>query len=274
MMRKHRAKPLGALVAIVAAIAMLAPAAQAATPAPGYENFAGCPSPKTENPAITSCLRSVITGGHFKMGNKTVPITNPIELSGGTDPEGEGFDYSPAGGLQPAKQKVPGGVVGLTGFDWLLDLLSVKELELYAVTELAGTPKVPNSENVTLPIKVHLENPILGKSCYVGSNSNPIVLNLTTGTTSPPPPNEPITGQAPEFTFDSILKILHGDNGIFVDNSFAAPGANGCTLNLGIIPVPINSVVNLASGLPAAAGTNETIQNYDLETVVAKRVYP
>ena len=37
-----------------------------------------------------------------------------------------------------------------------------------------------------LPVKVHLENPFLGSSCYVGSSSNPIIWNLTTGTTEPP----------------------------------------------------------------------------------------
>jgi len=274
MKSKHLARPLGGLVAAVAAFAMMAAVAQAATPAPGYENFAGCPS-KAENPAITSCLSSVITSGHFKMGNKNVPISNPITLSGGTDPEGENFAYTSKGGLSSARQRVPGGVVGLTGLDWLLEYLSVEALELYAVTELAGTPKVPTSEHVILPIKVHLENPVLGKKCYVGSNSNPINLDLITGTTSPPAPNEPITGKSPEYVFDSTLKILHGNNGTLVDNSFAAPGANGCALILfGFIPVSLDGVVNLASGLPAAAGTNETVQNYDLETVASKKVYP
>jgi hypothetical protein len=43
-------------------------------------------------------------------------------------------------------------------------------------------------------VKVRLENPFLGSECYVGSNSSPVVLNLTTGTTSPPAPNKPIKG--------------------------------------------------------------------------------
>ena len=271
---KQLSRALGALMAVLIAAALGAPLAQAETPAPGYGQFAGCPSPKSENPGITNCLRSVITSGTFKMGNKNVPITNPIELVGGTE-LGENFSYNSKGGLLPAKQRVPGGVVGLTGLDFLLEFLSVEALELYAVTELAGTPEILSVEHVKLPIKVHLINSVLGNDCRVGSVSEPIVLDLITGTTSPPAPNEPITGKSPEPVFDPALHILHANNGTFVDNSFAAPGANGCVLNLlGFIPVSLNDVVNLASGLPSPAGSNEAVQNFNLETVASEFVYP
>lgn len=49
MKSKHAVKLIGAVVAAVVAVAMLAPMAQADTPAPGYEQFAGCPSAR-ENP--------------------------------------------------------------------------------------------------------------------------------------------------------------------------------------------------------------------------------
>jgi hypothetical protein len=274
MKSKQLSRALGALVAAVMAAAVMAPLAQAETPAPGYSQFAGCPSRISENPGITNCLRTVVTGGHFKMGNKDVPITNPIELVGGTE-LGENFSFNSQGGLLPAKQRVPGGVVGLTGLDWLLESLSAEALELYAVTELAGTPKIITAEHVQLPIKVHLINPVLGNNCRVGSNSEPIVLDLITGTTSPPAPNEPITGKSAEIVFDPATQILHLNNGTFVDNSFAAPGANGCVLTLlGFIPVSLDEVVNLASSLPSPAGSNETVQDFNLETVASKFVYP
>jgi hypothetical protein len=275
MTSKHLAKLLGGAATALVAIYIVWPAAHAATPAEGYGQFEGCPSPKTENSEIATCLRSEITGGHFKMGNKNVPITKPITLSGGINTFSENFDYNAKGGLSEAKQQVPGGVIGLTGLDWLVNFLNIEQLKLYAVTELAGTPVVKTAENVELPIKVRLINPVLGSKCYVGSNSTPIKLNLITGTTAPPAPNEPITGKEPEYVFEPGLEILRAFDGIFVDNSFAAPGANGCTLTLfGFIPVPLNGVVNLASGLPAAAGTNETVQNYDLEIAEAAMVYP
>lgn len=271
MKSRYRAL-IGAIVAALAAVALAAPLAQADTPAKGFEQFAGCPSAK-ENPAIAACIRSVIKSGSFKMGNKTVPITNPMTLSGGVNAELGGFAANSKGGLSPVKQQVPGGVIGLTGLDWLVNFLGVEALKLYAVTELVGQPTV--GEGITLPIRVHLINPALGNNCYVGSPSNPIVLNMIEGTTSPPPPNKPISGKEPELSVDEATEVLTFKNGKYVDNSFSAPGASGCTLTLfGFIPVPLNGVVNLASGLPAAAGTNETIQNIDIEIAPEYRVYP
>lgn len=203
------------------------------------------------------------------MGNKKVPISNQMVLSGGLNNEFKFIKPS----LTPVKQQVPGGVIGLTGLDWLVNFLDIDTLQLFAVTELAGSPVL--GENLTLPIKVRLVNPVLGSKCYVGSNSNPIVLNLTEKTTSPPPPNQPITGKEFEFSEDVASGIATFKNGVLVDNSFAAPGANGCVLTLfGFIPISINGLVNSQSGLPAPAGTNETVQNVDMELVAANRVYP
>jgi hypothetical protein len=260
--------------AALLAIALFASVANAATPAPGYTQFAGCPSPD-ENPAIEVCIRSVVKGGHFKMGNKNVPISKPITLSGGTDGNLEHFAFNSHGGLTPVKQLVPGGVIGLTGLDWLVNFLSIEQLQLFAVTELAGTPELLGVTAINLPVKIHLINPVLGTSCYVGSNSNPIRLHLITGTTSPPPPNTPIKGVEPELFFDEATEILHLNNGAFVDNSFAAPGASGCVLTLlGFIPVSINGLVNTASALPSPAGTNTTVQSIDSELVGSFNVYP
>jgi len=258
----------------VALVALFAPLAKADTPAPGYTQFAGCPSP-TENPKSETCVRTIVDGGYFQMGNKNVPITNPIVLSGGTGIFFEGFYYNSKGGMSKSPQKVPGGVVGLTGLTWLLELLGSEALTLYAVTELAGTPDLNIfAEPLELPIKVHLVNSVLGNNCYVGSSSNPIKLNLQVGPTSPPPPNTSISGKAPTLAEDPS-GIVTFNNGTFVDNSFAAPGASGCVLTLfGFIPISINGLVNTQSGLPAAAGTNATSQSFDIEAALSKTVYP
>ena len=265
---------LVAIAACVAAFALIAPAAQA-KPAPPYEQFAGCPT-EAESPSSVTCIRSDITGGNLKVGNKEVPIKNPLTLSGGVDEEFEGFAYNSEGGLSKTAQKVPGGVIGLTGLTWLLELFGSEALTLYATTELAGTPTGFTFSSVTIPIKVHLTNPagLLGSTCYLGSNSNPIVLNLITGTTEPPPPNKPITGKEPTINIDENL-IFHLENGTFVDNSFAAPGVNGCKLVLfGFIPISINGLVDEVSGLPSPAGTNEAVQDFDIEFVSRELVYP
>jgi len=263
----------GALVAVALfAIAMLAPAAQAKEPAPGYTQFKGCPT-TAENPNLVTCVHSTVTGGHFEMGNKDVPITNPITVTGGVEAALKGFSYTSQGGMSNSPQKVPGGVIGLTGLTWLLEFLGSEALTLYATTELAGTPQLTLS-SISLPIKVHLINGVLGSKCYVGSNSSPITLNLITGTTSPPPPNEPITGSGPTLSFNPTTQISTV-KGTYVDNSFAAPGASGCVLTLfGFIPISINGLVNSASGLPAAAGTNETVQEITTELALENKVYP
>ena len=162
----HPAKLLAAVAAALVAVAMIAPAANATTPAPGFSQFAGCPSP-SENAKITTCVTSVVKGGHVQMGKKEVPITSPITLSGGVEDEAKNFSYNSKGGLSLVKQKVPGGVIGWTGLTWLLEPLGSEALTLYAVTELAGTPNV-SLALVSLPIKVHLINPVLGNNCRIG----------------------------------------------------------------------------------------------------------
>lgn len=263
------------LGAAIAATALMAPAALAAEePAPGYEAFAGCPSPEVE-PTLEACFNSEVKAGHFKMGSKNVPITDPISLSGGGNSAGE-VVFSDKGGLSKSKQTVPGGLVGLTGLDWLTDALGAEALKVYAVTELAGQPTNPFLDPFVLPIKVHLENPVIGKNCYVGSNANPITLKLTTGTTNPPPPNEPISGFVPKvFELDPEREgVILAKEGRFVDNAFAAPAASGCRLELGLINISIDTIVNLQSGLPSPAGTNETVQDFDGEAVESHYVYP
>lgn len=258
---------------MVLATAVLAGSAGAATPAPSYSQFRGCPS-AAENPSIEACIHSEVVGGHFKMGNKDVPITNPIKISGGVGFGLSGFSANSEGGMTAAKQKVPGGVIGLTGLTWLAEVLGIEALTLYAVTELAGQPEI-GFTTISLPIKVHLINPVLGSKCYVGSSSSPIRLSLTTGTTSPPAPAKPISGIEPEFGFNEALEIVKLTHGTYVDNAFSAPAASGCVLNvLGLIPVNIDGIVDLASALPAKAGTNETAQVINTELAPEPLVYP
>ncbi len=272
-MRKYLGKLVGAGAVAMLLVAMLASAAHAATPKTGYTQFAGCPDPKTETlgKGVEACVRSEVKSGNFKMGSKNVPIEKPIVLSGGTNIEFENFVYNSKGGMPPVKQKVPGGVIGLTGLTWLAEFLGIEALTLYAATELSGTPVFHGVTDIDLPIKVHLINGVLGNNCYVG----PINLKMTIGTTNPPLPNKPITGKEPLLTFDEKYEILHLNGGKYVDNSFSAPGATGCVLTLfGFIPISINGLVNTQSGLPSAAGNNETIQYIDTELAEPGFVYP
>jgi PKD repeat protein len=78
----------------------------------------------------------------------------------------------------------------------------------------------------------------LGSGCGVG----PFTLNMTTGTTNPPPPNEPITGVPYDATTGRAT---------VVNNSFSVPGADSCG-PLGAASGPLGA----ALGVPAPAGVN------------------
>lgn len=261
MKSKHLGKLLGAVVTAVVAVAMMAPMAAADTPAPGYTQFAGCPS-KNEVAHVSSCIRSEVKSGNFKMGSKNVTIENPIVLSGGVDEFLGNFVYNSKGGMPPVNQKVPGGIIGLTGLTWLLEFFGSEALTLYAATELAGQPTFHGFEQIELPIKVHLIHSVLGKNCYVGSTSNPIKLKMN-------------LSNVPEFVFDGAKEIFHIKKALYIDKTFSAPGASGCTLTLfGFIPISINGLVNAQSGLPSPSGNNETNQNIDTELTAEEIVYP
>jgi hypothetical protein len=265
--------PLAAAAALVAFMALTPPTAGATTtPASGYEQFAGCPNPG-QNPLIEICFRTVITGGQLQAGEVEIPIAHPMALSGGRTESG-GVDFNSVGGLPPVQQGVPGGLIGLTGLTWLNLLLGVDELAVHAVIELAGTPSDPLAEPLSLPVKVHLINSALGSNCYIGSNAEPIQLELITETTSPPSPNSPITGTSPTISITPD-EVVDFSDGTYVDNSFAAPGVSGCVLALfGAPSIDIDSLIESQSGLPAAAGTNTTTQDFDTEFVLSELVYP
>ena len=271
MMSRRLRRPL--LVAALALVALAAAApAGAATPAKGFERFAGCPSP-AEDPTIAICINSQIKTGFFKLGTRKVGIENPMTLSGGVNEQLGGFRATPSGGLRGVKQPVPGGLVGITGLDFLVNLLSVSQLQVFALPELVGQPVI--GEGITLPLRVRLVNPLLGNNCYIGSATSPIRLEMIEGTTNPPPPNKPISGRAPDLSQDPETGVLTFSNGLFVDNSFSAPGASGCVLNLlGLLGLDANALVNLQTGLPAAAGINETQQEIDIELAGVESVYP
>lgn len=275
-MRSRYRKILIAAGAALASMALLASAAQAEKPAPPYEDFAGCPS-KAEQPFVADCIKYEFTGGHIGFGNREIPITNPITLRGGFEQETVNFLYNSEGGIIPVQQQVPGGLVGLTGYKWLDEALGSSELlDLYATVELAGQPG-SLLEPFSVPIKLHLENPFIGSNCYVGSSANPIGLGLTTGTTSPPPPNTPITGQEqgglePEAGRPSVL--VSSTPGTFVDNAYSVPAASGCQFNFGPIHRSIDELVNSRYALPSPAGTNTAVLDFDVALTFPEVIYP
>jgi hypothetical protein len=262
----HPRRTLASAAAATLGCLALATSSSAAKPPPNPEfvPFSDCPAYVKH---VAHCIVAQTTSGEFVLGNKTVPINKTITVQGGLI-EGSTVLVPANDGntLSKTPLTVPGGLTGIEG-------LSLGEVT--ATTELTGPVEIfaNNLEGagpaVKLPIKVRLENPVLGESCYVGSEAAPIVLNLTTGTTNPPPPNKPISGNPGTVSLNPALTIITISGNSLVDNSFAAPGAEGCG---GLLSPVLDLVVNLQASLPAASGKNTAILNGSLQETDVKDV--
>ena len=295
MNHKHRIVRIcrHALVVVAAMIVPLAVASPALAtehhPTGVFAPFADCP---LSNPAITYCIVASTTSGEFTVGKKTVPINKTITLQGGTieNPETGELTFVAAedgNTLSKTALYVPGGLFGIKAPEYLNkeqkehfeEMINKGLTGVTETTELAkpasaiklNTNNLIFEEGVALqlPVKIKLSNVFLGSSCYVGSESNPVILNLTTGTTSPPAPNKPIKGSAGELKIEEegALVILSG--GSLVDNAFAAPEATGCGAPFSGL---VDKVVDSVFGLPAAAGENTAILTGKLEQGYAPAV--
>jgi hypothetical protein len=304
-MRKVRTKrPAGSRRrTMIAVMALMAPLAALGIASPAQAElkgalkvFAQCP---TGTPGVTLCTYGLTTGGSFTIGTTKVPINKTITLQGGEieDPFEEGSYF-----LAPAKNgesisktelNVPGGLLGLinceeikgSGFWESLErgackaIFENKTTGVTATTESVANehnPPILNPTNIftesgialTLPVRVHLKNPLLGNSCYIGSESSPIELRLTTGTTSPPEPNKPIKGKKGTISVEEELVVAISENSL-VDNSYSAPVAEGCGEFFSFL---IDPILDAKLKLPSAAGHNTAILEGTLRTTSAEAV--
>jgi hypothetical protein len=260
-----------------------------------YSDFTNCPSP-TVSPN-RGCLHVYTKTGVVQIGNATVPISVPgITLDMAVvgeegrsfeSPECEAFDAlvgdgeegcvvsPPHGVLNGPAQPVPGGLLGTLG-----------NMRLGAVTAKVewAAPPPPNkvfgvaaaelpvpfftlNENAllsgadvvvaVLSVKFHLMNPFLGANCYIGSAQNPVVIELTQGTTSPPPPNKPLIGKPSRVVASKEGRIAQLTGGRLVANSFAVPAASGCgNSSAGGL---LDGAIDRKLSLPSPAGHNAIV---------------
>jgi hypothetical protein len=254
-----------------------------------FAKFNQCPSTTT---GVKHCLYSVTNSGEIVLGNKKTPIVNKVTLQGGYGAENEEgisafFAASNGETLSKTPQPVPGGLLGIVPPESsppLVKLLSKFFFEngltgVNATLELAKPASEIQLSNLNLeigegtalklPVKVHLENPFLGSSCYVGSSSSPIIWNLTTGITSPPGPNTPIEGKPGFVELKDNFEIVELTENSLVENAWSAPAATGCG---GVISFLVNPIINTMIGLPATAGHNTAILNNTIDSATVGSV--
>jgi len=252
-----------------------------------FTRFAHCPWTNTK---VTKCFYMQSNGRTLTLGNKTVPIEKPIVLQGGVgEPVGEispFFEATTGVTLSKTAQAVPGGLAGLvppekspplvkslTKFFFENALTGVTAtLELAAPASSIGFGELHLLDGkglaLKLPLKIHFENPFLGKACYVGSSAEPVIWELTTGTTAPKKPNAPITGAPGVSEFLEKGQILKLSENELVENNWSAPSAGGCGGGLDFLVDPI---VNEQLG-KLTAGHNTAILENTIYISAAKDV--
>jgi hypothetical protein len=231
-----------------------------------FAKFSDCP---VNNPAVVTCVVSTTTSGEFHLGSKTVPVTQAVVLQGGLQDENPVLVPAADGNtLSKTPLQVPGGIVGIEVLGPLTEVTATAELAGQVELNVANANE-GHGVGAVLPVKVKLGNTLLGEECYVGSNSEPVDLMLTTGATNPPAPNTSIHGSTGSPKVVGQGKIVEITGSSLVDNSFAAPGANGCA---GLLAPVVDEGVDVDTGLPSAAGTNTAILNGTLAAAGVRSV--
>lgn len=269
------AAALGAGSLLAAALGA-APASAASAPTGPYTGMGTCPLASSAlqdpNDGAVGCVVAVVNGGSFTIGSHvvTIPASSPVTTKFGvywpnngptvTFPDGNSTEIfstvAPTDGKELTAAPLDVPIPGIANF-WPGVTSAITQIELAGpITDFAPLAAGESYPVFKLPIKLHLENAFLGSNCYVGSNSAPIILQPTTGTTNPPAPNKPITGNPGTINFNNdpngFSDAIVGFTGAtLVDNALPVPGANGCG------PFgAFNWIVNLLFGLPSAAGNN------------------
>jgi hypothetical protein len=275
-----RRRSLGVLLVAMTSLAALGFASMASAHTGQYSRFDQCPS---KTAGVVKCVQSITSGGAIVLGKKTTPIVNPVTLQGGLgepvfNEKEETFYESFIGAsngetLSKTPQPVPGGLTGLVNCKEISNFLvrlgceAVFENGLTGVNatlELAkpASSIIVNEEFLAfrngtalqLPVKVHLENPLLGSTCYIGSSSAPLIWNLTTGFTTPPAGTAPLEGSSGKLEFIEKEEIAVFQNVKLVDNNWSAPAATGCG-GFGVELI-LDPIINASVGVPSAAGKN------------------
>jgi hypothetical protein len=224
---------------------------------PGFKPFEQCP---LADPAVETCVFAVSEeGSQLTVGGTAVPLTKSIALQGGV----AGAEFvAPASGetLSAESQTIPGGLEAVVEPSLLPEALRAtyeedRHKRVTATIELAGPASSIDLDiedlldgegsALVLPVKIKLRGPLLGSTCYVGSDAAPVVAHLTTGTSGA------LVGKAGEAVTSEEGNVLTITNSSLVDDSFAAPEAEGCG--------EADAAVNAKIGLPSASGENSVV---------------
>jgi hypothetical protein len=238
---------------------------------------------------IVAATETGAEAGSYTVGGITVPFSKQVVLQyavgffeNPAEERKEGF-IAPINGapaIAPTPEKVPGEPIANISaaeqeeLGWPETLkYSYKQAQkhhevksVYETIELAGIPAT-NRANLAAQEGTAVEAPImikgenkwiakLGDDCYIGSEEDPIVQHLTSGSIESPLTHEVLTGSVGSLEFyppnngDELI-INHSD---LVDNTYAVPAAKCTGPYSSYIAATINKIFNI----PQPAGASVT----------------
>jgi hypothetical protein len=268
-----------AAVGALATLAVVVPngSASATTLAGHWAPFTRCP---VDDPAMLAadgatsvalCLASHSPSGSIKLGNTSAATgASDLQLGVLAEPGAQSLIAPSGGGIVADPAQIPGGLLGLMCPSDVPLVSAVCQQatdnslnNVTATVEPAGAPSGfsvaaglgAGQPILSLPVKIHLQNPLLGSTCYIGSDATPIVLkpaNLTAPTGS----FEQFDANGTPNPANGVLQRITLSGASQGDSTFAAPGATGCGA-LGLL----NPAINLKTGLPSPSGNNSLVLN-------------
>jgi len=267
---------LAAIAAVAASVAVTTPAAAAPTLAGAWAPLNRCP---VDDPAmlaadgvtvVAQCMSASVPSITFAIGD-TVLTSGQADVQLGMLNQGLNYTLvAPQDGAfvtQPIE--IPGGLLGIMCPSNIplaslicmgivnspLNRVSVSIVSVGAPTDFNLAAGLGVGQPIlTMRLKVKLDNPFLGSNCYIGSDTDPIVLK--------PANLARPTGSLVRFNADGSANPT-GEMGYVSlvgeglgDSTFVVPKAGGCGL-LGLL----SSAVDAQQGLPSPAGSNSLTLN-------------
>lgn len=234
-------------------------ASHQARPAITIGDFKLCPKlPAGFDPSQFSCFLTHITGGLLQIGHANQVINRDITVAYAEGAAPSGDTVIVFGSLKSAPMPVSGGIFLTPAVDTVTQ--TDPNLGLGVQPVGLGVKIDPTGFGAGfISMKVKAVNPVFGNACFVGSSNSAVTVDPTFGTTDPPAPNQPISGHVDSSQFNGTELIIIGT---MVDNSFSAPGAQGCGPG-----GALSQVVNEVGALPSKAGRNTAIFQSTIEVV-------
>jgi hypothetical protein len=232
--------------------------------------------------SLAACVAGNATSGSITLGNITTPVVQPVNVQFGfwTPPDASnGGDNTSgiseyAGGVLPPPaglsamlvtkpDQIPQSLTTALGCATATNR-TVKNLcqqaenfggkynRVYALAQSAGQITNFGVLSWTQRVKFKLINPLLGSSCSIGSDNNPIVLNPALSVNP--------GGQLEELPDPNPAKhpntfVLAITSASATDTTFTAPGVTGCGPG-GAKNIAIDEALDAGTGLPSASGVN------------------